>query len=320
MREYGKVGPGFWTGMTGRKLRGDPDAQIVAMYLITCPHASMIGVFHCPVMYIAHDTGLPLEGALKGLRRLAEEGFCTFDEERDLVWVHEMARFQISDALLPTDNRVKGIGKDFLSLPKCLIKQRFFEKYRAAFHLPELPGNVRGFEGASEPLRSQEQEQEQEQKKDSLSERGSDFTSKPKRKIAYSEPFEAFWSDYPRTPNMSKSEAFDEWKKLDADDQASAHAALPAFKAFLKTKPDLEVQHACRFLKKRRFEGFNEAVRPAVTSDDGKWPSRLQLARQRKVWSTPQWGPPPGRPGCRVPPPLIETGDGTDWSEWEQAA
>lgn len=69
--------------------------QIVAMYLMTSPHSNMIGVFHCPILYIAHETGSPLEGATEGLKKLIEGGFCTYEEDSETIWVHQMANFQI---------------------------------------------------------------------------------------------------------------------------------------------------------------------------------------------------------------------------------
>ena len=64
MRDYGKVSPQFWIGQTGKKLRSEgAEAQIVAMYLMTSPHANMLGLYYCPAMFIAHETGLDLEGA-----------------------------------------------------------------------------------------------------------------------------------------------------------------------------------------------------------------------------------------------------------------
>ena len=33
MRDYGQVTPAFWIGETGKKLRGDVNAQVLAMYL-----------------------------------------------------------------------------------------------------------------------------------------------------------------------------------------------------------------------------------------------------------------------------------------------
>ena len=57
MRDYAKVSPHFWTGTTGKKLRSSPEAVIVAMYLMTCPHANMLGLYYMPLLYVAHETG-----------------------------------------------------------------------------------------------------------------------------------------------------------------------------------------------------------------------------------------------------------------------
>ncbi|HEY0268071.1 MAG TPA: hypothetical protein VGC12_02435, partial [Methyloradius sp.] len=62
MRDYSKVSGAFWTGKTGKSIRRDMETQIVAMYLMTSPHANMIGVFSLPVGYIQIDTGLTFEG------------------------------------------------------------------------------------------------------------------------------------------------------------------------------------------------------------------------------------------------------------------
>lgn len=72
MRDYGIVSPRFWIGETGRRLRKLPDAQRIAMYLLTAPMAEMTGVFYCPVATILNDVGAPcepLEAPLKGLER-----------------------------------------------------------------------------------------------------------------------------------------------------------------------------------------------------------------------------------------------------------
>lgn len=163
MRDYAKIASTFWTGSTGRKLRREREAQTVALYLLTCQHANMIGVFLCPVMYIAHETGLSLEEAQKGLARLEEMGFCTYDDEQELVWVHEMARFQVGEALKPADKRCAGVRKEFEKIANPQIKQAFFCRYRSAFHLESKAHSKAPPKG----LASQEQEQEQEQENNS---------------------------------------------------------------------------------------------------------------------------------------------------------
>lgn len=85
-----------------------------------------------------------------------------------------------------------------------------------------------------------------------------------KKVRTYSAEFDQqFWQPYPRTPVMSKAEAWTQWKKLSETDRAQAIAALPRFKSWLATKPDHPVVHACRFLSQRRFDGFDGAPLPA---------------------------------------------------------
>lgn len=136
MRDYGKISPKFWIGKTGKELRKHPEAQIVAMYLMTCPTSEMTGVFQCPLMYIAHETGLGNEGAYKGLQRLFELDFCTFDEDSETFFVHEMAKWQIGEELKVNDNQVKWVKKAYLSMSG-EIKAKFYDRYKTAFHLGE---------------------------------------------------------------------------------------------------------------------------------------------------------------------------------------
>lgn len=145
-----------------KALRRSPEGVIVAMYLMTSPSSNMLGLFSQPVLYMAHETGLGLEGASKGLRDCVGAGFCSFDEASEFVWVHEMAKYQIANEIKASDNRCKGIQKDYDGLPDNPFLGAFFDRYAKAFHLT----NRRGSEAPSKPLRSQEQEQEQEQEKE----------------------------------------------------------------------------------------------------------------------------------------------------------
>ena len=160
MRDYSQVCPQFWISGTGKSFRGDPEAQIVALYLMTSPHSTMTGVFHCPVMYIAHETGLGMEGASEGLQRTIEGGFCEYEEASEVVFVVKMAAFQIGDRLSPGDNRVKGLIKDVQKMPSDHMRSRFLEVYGEAYCLEKPPKKATPSKGASKPLRSQEQEQE----------------------------------------------------------------------------------------------------------------------------------------------------------------
>lgn len=160
MRDYSKVSPQFWIGSTGKKLRkAGVECQLVSLYLMTCSHANMLGLYYLPKMYIAHECGLTLEGACKGLQSSIEAGFCSYDDDSEMVWVHEMALYQIDTQLKEKDKRVLGVQNEYDALPECPFLKAFYDKYHAAF----LMINARGIKAPLKPLTSQEQEQEQEQ-------------------------------------------------------------------------------------------------------------------------------------------------------------
>lgn len=167
MREYAKAAPKMWHGKTMKALRRHPEALIVAMYLITSPSSNMLGLFAQPVMYMAYETGLGIEGASKGLKHCIDAGFCSYDEESEFVFVHEMASYQIAPELSPKDKQCVGIQKAYDALPENPFLEAWHDRYSAAFHLTNKRKNECGKQGAyqapSKPHRSQEQEQEQEQ-------------------------------------------------------------------------------------------------------------------------------------------------------------
>lgn len=172
MREYAKVVPKMWHGKTMKALRKHPEALIVAMYLITSPSSNMLGLFAQPVMYMAYETGLGIEGASKGLQQCVAAGFCSYDEESEFVFVHEMASYQIASELSPKDKQCVGIQKAYDALPDNPFLGAWYDRYAAAFHLTNRregePAEQGGYQAPSEPHRSQEQEQEQEQDSPSL--------------------------------------------------------------------------------------------------------------------------------------------------------
>lgn len=167
MRDYGSVSPKFWTAGTGKSLRGNLPAQVVALYLMTSPHANMIGVFYCPIDYIAKETGLTIEGASKALASLIEADFCRFDEVTEEVFVHRMAAYQIGEQLDPKDKRCIGVARELEKVTSDRMRIGFRANYAVPFHLPigheKQPSEPPEEQAPSKPLRSQKQEQEQNQ-------------------------------------------------------------------------------------------------------------------------------------------------------------
>lgn len=205
MRDYGKVSPQFWIGKTGKALRGNAEAQILALYLMTSPHANMIGVYHCPIAYMAHETGLTIEGSSKALQSLIEIDFCTFDADDEYVFVHQFALHQVGESLSTTDKRCKGVENELAKVPKNQCWQAFRARYA-------VPYNLQVTEAPSKPLASQKQKQKQKQ------------NTAPANGL--DERFEDFWKAYPKkTAKDDARKAFDK-RKPDAEMLALMLAAL----------------------------------------------------------------------------------------------
>ncbi|QIX20989.1 hypothetical protein FOB41_07515 [Agrobacterium pusense] len=207
MRAFAQVPPTTWQSEV-KKLRGDTDAIAVYFHLLTSQHSSMIGVYPLAVGYMAHDLGIPSEGASKGLQRVCDSGLATYDQDRELVCVHNMAAAQIATRLAPKDNKVVSVGKQLELLPICPITLAFYEKWRDLYHLKTLPildGFERAFQGASEGLRSKDKDKEQN-KEQNLEEGKGDSCSRGKEET-YPHARENDEQEFPFDPSRTLEEA-----------------------------------------------------------------------------------------------------------------
>lgn len=137
MRDFVKLSPKFWVGPTGRAIRKSGiEAQLVALYLMSSPHATYTSIYHLPMVYIAADTGISMDAVREALAAIERTGFARYDEDSECVWVVEGAKWQIGEDLKAADSRVKAIQKEIDSLPSdCPFKSEFLSKYGRAYHL-----------------------------------------------------------------------------------------------------------------------------------------------------------------------------------------
>lgn len=242
MRDYAKLSPKFWTGKTGKALRKrGANAIVVALYLVSAPASNMLGLYYQPIVSMAHETGLGLEGASKGLADCIACGFCSYDEATEVVFVHEMAAWQIAESLSPGDKRCKGIQNDYDALPDNPFLEAWFSRYEVVFHLTACRyGSTESAtlehapsHAPSKAHRSQEQEQEQEQEiltaaRSALFPEESD-PSKAERVAKRPSRFEEFWSAWPKSDRkQDKKTCGQKWASKRLDDEADlilAHVA-----------------------------------------------------------------------------------------------
>jgi len=73
--------------------------------------------------------------------------------------------------------------------------------------------------------------------------------------------------------------------------------------------------------QREQFDTIRQKVgEMADASLDRDWTKKLVFARQHKQWGVEEWGPMPGKAGCRVPGHLLQPGDGDGWTEWRAAS
>jgi hypothetical protein len=245
---------------------------------------------------------------------LSSEDWVTLDDASKLLAVVCMLIASRNNGMVPNNpaylKRVAYL--DRVPKLKPLIDCGFLEEMQADDST--LQADASGAQADARP-----ETETEEDKKESMSETSSDAAPKKSKRVSYPDAFEAFWKAYPTTVNMSKKEAFDEWKKLDEQDRQACQAGIAGYCAFLKSNPNHPTIHACRFISKRRFEGHAEAQAAPVV-DVAVWTKRLNYARSKRIWDSLKWGALPHTPGCLAPATLLQPEDGAGWREWEQAA
>lgn len=85
MRDYGRVYTSFWQSPEVRGM--SEDARTLAFYLLTCPHANLIGCFRLPNAYAADDLQWPIERVREGFALLLASGFASRDEGTQWVLI-----------------------------------------------------------------------------------------------------------------------------------------------------------------------------------------------------------------------------------------
>ena len=164
MRDYSKVSTGLWHWFRREKM--SDDAKMLALYVVTSPHATMAGVYACPIAYICADMGYPIERVSKGFDELHRKGFARYCVGSEMVFVCHALRHDPPTSPQHGKHIAKlceTIPSNFSFWPEFieilqgharLMPEGFFDRHDI--------GHRRGIEGASEPPRFPEPEPEPE--------------------------------------------------------------------------------------------------------------------------------------------------------------
>lgn len=156
MRDYGKVFTTFWSSATVRGM--SEDARSLALYLMTCPHGTIAGVFRLPDGYVCEDLQWTKERVSQGFAELFDKGFAYRCEATK--WVCIAKFFQWNQPENP--NQRKSVAKVVAQVPASCIWLNDFYVENAHHWGGELTGVSNPSVTLHKPFPNQEQEQEQE--------------------------------------------------------------------------------------------------------------------------------------------------------------
>ena len=155
MRTFAQVRPSFWHGATGRQIRRfGHECQVLALYLISGPNAHALGLYYLALPTAAHETGLTIEQVRSSIVNLCEIGFCSYHDESEVVFVPNMARFQIGERLERRDKNITWVWREMEKMRDLPFFEQLLEMYGERFQVAEYFKS----DGTSEPLRSIETE------------------------------------------------------------------------------------------------------------------------------------------------------------------
>lgn len=157
MRDYGKVYATFWSSGTTSKL--SDDGKLLALYLMTCSHATIAGVFRLPDGYVAEDLSWDQARVSKGFAELFSNGFADRCAITKWVWIRKHLEWNKPE----NPNQRKSAAKIALSVPdECAWKLDFIEDSSEILGIEDQAQNNRSATVGKQFL-NQKQEQKQEQ-------------------------------------------------------------------------------------------------------------------------------------------------------------
>jgi len=124
VRDYGRVHHTFWSSRTTGPL--SDASKLLALYLMTCSHNTIAGVFRLPDGYIIEDTGWQMETVLKGFAELSQNGFAERCSETKWVWIVKHLAWNPPE----NPNQWKAVCKVSETIPEAC-------KWRASFFASE---------------------------------------------------------------------------------------------------------------------------------------------------------------------------------------
>jgi len=146
VRDYGRVYTAFWSSHDIRTL--SDDGRLLALYLLTSPHTTIIGVFRLPDGYACEDLQWTPERVRKGFVELFNKGFSNRCETTKWVWICKFLEWNAPE----NPNQWKAARKIAAQIPDvCSWKSEFSREFSLATD-ESKPSDIEPITNGSETL------------------------------------------------------------------------------------------------------------------------------------------------------------------------
>lgn len=264
MRKYGKVESKFWAWCKRNKV--SEDGRTLALYLMTGPHTTSIGVFYLTVGYATDDLNWSQERLSEGFAELSRKGFAYRCETVDFAFIRDFLdhnRPENANVGKAMAALIEEIPRDFSYWPEFVEALKPYAK-----RFPD--GFINRLERVSKPSRNQEPEPEPKQEPEpSVEARPSDAPTAEELNLG---------DEKPEKPKKLATRLPDDWT-LPTDWRAWAVKRRP------DVNPDLEAE---TFANHWRAKGGKDG---AKLDWEATWHNWIIRASPTRGWSPPANGP-----------------------------
>ena len=130
MARYYPVSPLFWSD---EKVQRWPDQTVLlALYLLTCDHRNLEGLYRLPYAYIQADLEWPEAEVRDRMQELIDDGFIQYDEAARVVFLPKALRYHQPKA----KKQIQGAINELQAVPDTELWDGFLDSARQ--FAPEL--------------------------------------------------------------------------------------------------------------------------------------------------------------------------------------
>lgn len=124
---------------------------MLALYLLTCEHRNLEGLYRLPFAYIEADLDWPREAVVNSMADLIRDGFVDYDQDAQVVFLPNALKYHTPKS----SKQIQGALNALQGVPDTALWPKFVEAARvfaADLYVVLEPPVTDAFEGHSEGL------------------------------------------------------------------------------------------------------------------------------------------------------------------------